>query len=316
MKNRLTLGIDTSCYTTSIALVDSHGRIILDKRKILMVKKGYRGLRQSEAVFQHMLNLPELFKSISPYAFYGDIETVSVSSKPRNIEGSYMPVFKVSTSYGKSIASVLNARYIEFSHQEGHIEAAKGSLDYDISSPFIVVHISGGTTEILKVIQREKGYEITIIGGTKDISAGQLIDRIGVMMDLNFPCGEELDKISKDGQPGKIKLPVSVREGYINFSGTETKLKKYVQEGKSKEDIAIALFDVISQSLVKGIIDCCKNQNIWNVLLVGGVASNSYIRHHLVNRLLDEDIKLHICDSKYCTDNAVGTALLGINFNF
>ncbi|WP_432665214.1 O-sialoglycoprotein endopeptidase [Wukongibacter baidiensis] len=308
------LGIDTSCYTTSIAVVDEESRLVLEKRKILEVKKGNRGLRQSEAIFQHMKNFPDLYEEVC-----GEIDTkkiikVCCSSKPRNLEGSYMPVFLSGVSFGRTIASSLNVSFEEYSHQEGHIEAARWSSDVVTKNEFIAVHISGGTTEILKVEENENRYECEIIGGTKDISAGQLVDRIGVMMGLGFPAGKELDKISEKGIEGKIKLPVSTKDTYINFSGVETFTKRLVEEGnKSMSDIAKALFACISRSLYNVIYESSSKYKINKILIAGGVASNGFLRDNLYRELNAKGISVHFGKPEFCTDNAVGTALLGIH---
>lgn len=311
--NKYILGIDTSCYTTSIALIDINGRLLYDKRRILEVKRGKRGLRQSEAVFQHIKNFPMLYKDVLQKIDTKDIIKICCSSKPRNLEESYMPVFLSGVSMAKTISETLKIDYEEFSHQEGHIEAAKWSSKSLKNDKFIAVHISGGTTEILKVEKYNKRYNCEIIGGTKDISTGQLIDRIGVEMGLNFPAGKELDKISEKGILGKIKLPVSTKGTYINYSGVETFTKRIIQKGIEKNcDIAIGLFYAISKSLYKAIYEASKTYGINEILIAGGVASNRFLRDNLYRDFENKGVAIHFGKRKFCTDNAVGTALLGI----
>lgn len=313
MNKSYLLGIDTSCYTTSIAIIDINGNLILDNRKVLNVEKGKRGLRQSEALFQHIKNLPSLFEDISSKVDTSKITKVCISNKPRNLESSYMPVFLAGMSFGKTIASILNAGYEEFSHQEGHIEAIRWSSESLIDDEFIGVHISGGTTEVLKIQKHNKRYKTDILGGTKDISGGQLIDRIGVKMGLEFPAGKKLEEISATGTLGEVKLPVSTVDTYINFSGTETFVNKIIDRGKEKiEDIALGLFECISLSLYNVVYRACKKTGTNKVLLTGGVASNIFIRDNLFRLLNKDEIELYCGDKKYCTDNAVGTALLGL----
>ncbi|WIF94540.1 O-sialoglycoprotein endopeptidase [Caminicella sporogenes] len=308
------LGIDTSCYTTSIAVVDENEKLMFDSRQVLKVKRGLRGLRQSEALFQHIKNLPILFEKLASQVDINKISKVSASNKPRNLPESYMPVFLAGTSFGKTIAAMLKTSYEEYSHQEGHIAAGKWSAEMLDIRDYIAVHISGGTTEILKVCEIDNKFKVQIIGATKDISAGQLIDRIGVMMGLNFPSGKELDKLSKNGVLGKIKLPVSTEGTYINFSGTETHVKRIIESRiYNNSDIAVALFECIYKSLFEVIKNSCKKTKINDVLLVGGVASNSFIRDNLFIRLKREGINVYLSKPHYSTDNAVGTALLGLN---
>lgn len=307
------LGIDTSCYTTSIAIVDVNRKLLFDERRILEVKKGNRGLRQSEAVFQHIKNFPMLYKKTTQEIDTKDIIKVCCSSKPRNLEDSYMPVFLSGMSMAKTISETLKTDYEEFSHQEGHIEAAKWSSKSLKTNKFIAVHISGGTTELLMVEKKNRGYRCEIIGGTKDISTGQLIDRIGVEMGLKFPAGKQLDKISQNGVYGKIKLPVSTKGTYINYSGIETYTKKIIKEGiEENSDIALSLFDSIYRSLYKAIYEASRKYRINEILIAGGVASNRFLRDNLYRGFKNKGIAIHFGKAELCTDNAVGTALLGV----
>jgi N6-L-threonylcarbamoyladenine synthase len=307
------LGIDTSAYTTSIAVLDENKKIIADYRKLLEVKKGNRGLRQQEAVFQHIKNIPELIGKISKDIDLSLVKTISASIKPRNVKGSYMPVFKVAEGQAYILSKVLNTEYKVFSHQDGHIAA--GVLDCNIEDidEFLTLHISGGTTELLKVSTSEEGYLAEIIGGTKDISAGQLIDRIGVKLGLKFPCGKKLDSISTEGMDIKINYPVSTDKTYINYSGTETFFYKLLEQNKyNNSTIAKNLFHCIGESLVKILIKAINMYLIKNVLVVGGVASNRILREVLVDSIEEKGIgRVFFPDNKYCTDNAIGIAYLG-----
>ncbi|QZY56958.1 O-sialoglycoprotein endopeptidase [Crassaminicella profunda] len=311
MKN-LVLGIDTSNYTTSIAVVDAQSHLILDHRKILTVKEGTRGLRQSDALFQHVINLPFLFEKISELELGAFIKTVSVSNSPRPVEGSYMPVFRASQSFGKTIANTLNCEYKEFSHQEGHIEAAKWSIPQNLESEFIAVHLSGGTTEILHVKNNDKfGYNINILGGTSDISAGQFIDRIGVKLGCKFPAGKEMDQFALKESSTKIEIPVSVKGTHMSFSGPETAVQKLIHKDLDKDSLSKAVFKCIASSLNKTILHTLKTTGLKQVLMIGGVSSSQYIKNYLL-RTIPKEYEVYFGEGKYCTDNAVGTALLGI----
>jgi N6-L-threonylcarbamoyladenine synthase len=308
------LGIDTSNYTTSVAVVDAAGSLIYEKRKLLEVKQGERGLRQSDALFQHVMRMPELFDDISKHVDAQEINKIIVSSRPRPVEGSYMPVFRAGQSYGKVLAATLNCSYQEFSHQENHIKAAEWSSGMNLNNHFIAIHISGGTTEILSVRKSmEAGYDIMEIGGTKDISIGQLIDRVGVRLGLAFPAGKTMDQIALSNKSFVFKLPISVKGTYMNFSGPETKAMGAIAEGINPEEIAWATFQCISKSLETVILNVCQNTDLHQVIIVGGVASSRYIRDFLRDSNKLKGIDIHYGDAKYCTDHAVGTALLGID---
>ncbi|NLB81725.1 MAG: hypothetical protein GX800_09000, partial [Clostridiaceae bacterium] len=200
------IGIDTSCYTTSVATVDDSG-IVLDERIMLYVEKGGKGLRQSDAVFLHVRNLPIIMDKCKLSGAKG----ISVAAYPRNVEHSYMPVFLPGVCAAKTLQSVLQCKYSEFSHQQGHIMAGLYSADvmHWIGKPFLALHISGGTTEML-LVKGDKLEDITIVGKTLDISAGQLIDRVGVKLGLRFPCGKELEQLAQNKEKA-ITLPISVK---------------------------------------------------------------------------------------------------------
>ena len=299
------LGFDTSNYTTSVAA--SCGDKEINIRKLLDVKTGERGLRQSDAVFQHMKQLPFLFSELTDNIDIKDVKAIGVSTRPRSIEGSYMPVFLQGEGYAKVCAKSLDVPLYTYSHQDGHIMAGiKSAGCFDLlEKPFISVHLSGGTCEILKTEYNGKNFDVEIIGGTKDISAGQLIDRVGVKLGLAFPCGKEMEKISK-ATDNFVKLPINAEEEYINFSGIETKALSLV--GKEKDDELIrGLFIAISKAIAKVLENASKKYKMNDVLLCGGVISNSIIKEYL-----QENLKLNInfASKEYSCDNACGISIL------
>lgn len=313
MKSRYFMGIDTSNYTTSIAVIDEMDNIILDLRKVLKVEKGRKGLRQQEAVFQHVNNLPELIKEMAKAVDFNNIYSISCSHKPRNIKESYMPVFRVGKGQAIIISKLLKANYYEFSHQEGHIGAGIIYNKLKDSNKFLSLHISGGTTELLLVNRHNTNFNIEIIGGTLDISIGQLIDRIGVEIGLEFPCGKEMDIISEKGNILKLKVPVSIKEDtWFNISGLENYFKGLLYNGSfNTEDILATLFNAISSYLLEIIIKGCRIYKVNDVLITGGVSANKAIRKILENILISKNIFPYFPKIELCTDNAVGVAYLG-----
>ena len=286
------LGIDTSCYTTSVAIVSDEGEILADKRILLSVPEGKRGLRQSEGVFQHIKNLPLLIAEIKE--FLPQVKAVGVSEKPRNMQDSYMPVFVAGKSFATAIAASLNVPIVLTDHQNGHIMAAAKSADFKPTGEFLSIHLSGGTTEILKV----SGDSAEIIGKTLDIPAGQLIDRTGVMCGLRFPCGKEMDQKAVETE---IKLPVSVKKSDINFSGAEIQAERFFEAGVDTGEIYTAIFKAIARSIEKAV----KNAGEYHILPVGGVSSNSIIRRQLIKAFGE---KVYFAQPQFMTDNAVGVA--------
>ena len=294
------LGFDTSNYTTSVAICGENE--IRSARRLLTVRQGERGLRQSDALFQHVKQIPVIIKEAGDMK---DISAVGVSSRPRSVEGSYMPVFLAGEMAAETAAAVLGVPLYRFSHQDGHIMAGIHSADaYGLlDEEFLSVHLSGGTTEIVRTCFNGSGFDTEIVGGTKDISAGQVIDRTGVRLGMQFPCGKEMDMISRTAET-EIKLPVSVKEGFFNFSGLETKA---ATAGCDVPVLARSVFSAISKTLTLALRFCCDSYNINKILFVGGVASNGYIRDSICNEFGDNGF---FASPEMSTDNACGIALL------
>ena len=140
------LGIDTSCYTTSVALAVEDGAL-LSRRRLLDVEQGARGLRQSEALFQHVQRLPALLEDMLSKAGEAQIACVCASARPRDAEGSYMPVFTAGTGFARAIAASLRVPFYETSHQQGHVRAAMEGAGA-LPEEFLALHLSGGTTAV------------------------------------------------------------------------------------------------------------------------------------------------------------------------
>lgn len=303
------MGIDTSNYTASVAAVDAAGEI--SRRRILDVKAGERGIRQSDGVFQHMKLLPELYRDAAKNIDMSRVKAVGVSVKPRNAEGSYMPVFLAGFGYAKVIADTLGVPLIEFSHQDGHIMAGIYSASaYELlDGEFLSVHLSGGTTEILKSAYVNGRFENEIIGGTKDISAGQYIDRVGVKLGMRFPAGKHMEEeAAKTDKP--IKLRVNTDGAYMNFSGVETKASRMAEEC-DKSALARGVLISVARALTETINCAVEETNAKRVLVVGGVASNGIVR-----QMLNDEVngRVYFAKKEYSTDNAVGTAVLAREF--
>ncbi len=297
------LGIDTSNYTTSVALVTDEG--FRHERLILEVASGERGLRQSSALFLHTKNLPALMEKLAPE---GRIDAVAYSDKPRDEEGSYMPCFLAGEAVARSVAASLGVPALRFSHQAGHIMAAATTCGKtDIAcSPFLCFHVSGGTTELVYATPSDKnGFDVKIVGGTADISAGQLIDRTGVLLGLKFPCGGELEKLAE--KVGKQKVKISAKGALCNYSGAENNTVKMLRDGKSAAETARYALDFCSASLISSVRAARKTYGDIPVLFAGGVMRDMIIRHELENELEN----IFFGSVELSSDNAVGTAWLG-----
>ena len=305
------LGIDTSAYTTSVALTDFNtGEVIADKRMVLSVPIGKKGLRQQDAVFQHLKNFCRLYDEVE--AELRNIKIVSVSSRPRNVEGSYMPVFTVGQGYGKAIARTLGCKYVEYSHQENHIAASLIDKYKEINKNILAIHMSGGTTEFLSVAKAKKGYVAGIQGGSKDITFGQLIDRVGTIMGFSFPCGVHMEKyLESNFKIVNIKTPAISGESYINLSGMENYYSNLYLSGKyNKESIINSMFKYVAECILH-IVNSIKPKYYFDtIILAGGVASNVIIRSLVVEKLNRYNVIFPTKENS--SDNAAGVSFLPI----
>ena len=296
------IGFDTSNYTTSIAYFD--GKSGTNCSKLLPVKEGSLGLRQSDAVFHHTQSLPELSGRLFSNMDFGGIKAVGVSTRPRAVEGSYMPCFTVGYSHAKLLADSLGVPLYTFSHQQGHIAASlwsAGRLDL-MEKQHLAWHLSGGTTELLLVTPDGKNVSCEKIGGTSDISAGQLIDRTGQLLNLPFPSGKHLDKLSASCEnPAffRVKCP----ECTFSLSGVQNKVNTYFETHTAEETAAYAI-NSVAHAVLSATANALKIYPDLPVVFSGGVASNTTLRHVM------EPVDPVFCEPQYSTDNAMGIAVL------
>ncbi len=313
----LVLGVDTSYYTTSLALVDSK-KLIEDRRATLEVPAGQRGMRQSRAVFQHIKNFPRLIEETGRKYDLSKLEAVAASTRPRPLEKSYMPVFNVSEGIGRTLAACFQIPFVKTSHQEGHIMAGLWSSGAELLNCFLVVHISGGTSEVLKVSSDEDGksFGIELLAATQDLYAGQFIDRIGVLLGLPFPSGPHLEKLAASHKGEPVFIPFAVKGKSFSFSGPETCARRLFQEGIPAEAIAASVQRCIAVTLEKVLLHVIEETRLLEILFVGGVASNKYLMQRLRFRLEHRAVgaKLYFAEPQYSRDNAVGVALIGSNY--
>ncbi len=302
----LVLGIDTSNYTTSAALFDAESNTVEQVKKLLPVKSGDCGIRQSDAVFHHTKQLPEVISSLD---FMGrKIDAVAVSATPRECEGSYMPCFLAGVSVAKSLSAVNNIPLYTFSHQQGHIAAAAfGSGKAELlNSPFIAFHVSGGTTEALLVTPSENSFiKAELISKTNDLNAGQLVDRIGVMLSLQFPCGIELEKLANT-YTGSIKVKPSLNGSNCNLSGFQNKITKLYSDTGDKAYVSAYTLKAISETLIAMTDSLISKYGNLPLLFAGGVMSNQLIRNDILNHF-----NAFFAPPQFSADNASGIAYLG-----
>ncbi len=305
--SKIFLGVDTSNYTTSIAAVDEEGNILLNLKRLLPVKDGACGLRQSDALFHHTAALPALLSELSPILSAHTPVAVGVSTRPRNVEGSYMPCFLAGVSVATALATALSVPLYRFSHQCGHLMAAIHSSGKQelLSAPFGAFHVSGGTTELLSVSYERGGFCAEIVGGTHDLNAGQAVDRIGVMMGLSFPSGPALEELAGQNTAEVPRRKLSLDGTFVHLSGLENMAKKLYEETENKPLVAAYTLDFIAESLAAMGKEYLASHEGEPLLFAGGVMSNKRIRAYLEKRF-DAAFGAPALSS----DNAVGIAFL------
>lgn len=306
-ERKIILGIDTSNYTTSVALMYDDGELIANIKRPLKVNDGERGLRQSDAVFAHIKNMPSAMEEAREYLEGRSPSAIGVSARPRNVDGSYMPCFLSGVAVAEGIAASLGAPLYKFSHQCGHVMAALYSSGSEelMKDRFAAFHISGGTTELLIVKGSETGFDAELVGGTKDLNAGQIIDRIGVFLGMPFPAGPHLERAALE-YSGKIpSKKVSVEGTYANLSGLENMAHKLYEDTGDTAKVAAFVFEYLGNAIVKmceGLIEKYGNMPF---VFAGGVMCNSIIKAKLKSHF-----DAHFADPMMSADNAVGIAEL------
>jgi N6-L-threonylcarbamoyladenine synthase len=300
----LFLGIDTSNYTTSVALIDADNKVI-QKKRLLPVKDGERGIRQSDAVFHHTKAYPELLEELLKDVSE-PITAIGVSVTPTTEKGSYMPCFLVGESVATSLSSALKVPLFKFSHQQGHIAAALYSANKTelFNSKFIAFHVSGGTTDAVLCEAENNTLKITPVASSNDLKAGQAVDRIGVKMGFLFPCGKELEKLALKSE--KIyKNKIKLYDGDCSLSGLENKCLKMIENGESNEDTAKFLLTYIADTLSEMVKNIFSEYGELPLVFAGGVMSNSIIREIITSRF-----SAFFAEPEFSCDNAAGIAVL------
>ena len=377
MSQRVYLGIDTSCYTTSVAIMDEAGALLGEARQILSVRPGRCGLQQSEMVFQHTRNLPRLMEEavgqvigcvktgagsvangvavadeastagasgLAGLAVAGyELAAIGVSGYPRPLEGSYMPAFLAGLSVARSVAAITGAQLEVISHQENHLEAGLWSAGGPDVDRFLLLHASGGTTDVLLAERQQNGrYRITEVGGSMDLHAGQFVDRIGVALGLQFPTGPALEALAEKalartaevsasvseqsvasvseagaGAAPMVELPVSVRKLQVSLSGPCTAALRKLEAGAEPAALALGVEHALAETFARVLRNGAQEYRVRDVLLVGGVGSNNYIRQHVERKLakLRYPVRLWVPEGRYSCDNATGCAAFARRMN-
>ncbi len=300
------LGIDTSNYTTSAALFDSEANAVIQSKELLPVRDGELGLRQSDAVFAHIKQLGGMVQNVFGECS-GKITAIGVSTRPRDIDGSYMPCFLVGEMAANCVAAVCKVPVFPFAHQQGHVAAAlysAGRLNL-LRERFIAFHLSGGTTEALLIEpSAERIIRCTKIGGSMDLKAGQAVDRVGVMLGLPFPAGKCLEELALKSER-KFKIKPVMKGTECCLSGIENKCRKMLENGEKPEDIALFCLKSVEAALC-GMSDAVLAEyGRLPLVYAGGVMSNSIIRS-----TMEKEYGGIFAKPEFSSDNAAGVAVL------
>lgn len=312
MKKECFVGFDTSNYTTSVAVCNVEGEVVANLKAPLPVSKGERGLRQSDAVFAHIKNLPELSDKLGQVLDGYRVAGVGVSARPRSVDGSYMPCFLSGIAAARAFAAAAGTDVFEFSHQDGHVMAAlysSGATGALLGKEFIAFHVSGGTTEMMLARPNDFTFTLDLVGQTADINAGQLIDRVGVMMGIDFPCGRELERLASSfsGKMAKSRVVVRENSGMIecNLSGIENIAKNMYEKDGDKAAVAAYVFSCVRDTLLAMAREAILKYGNMPVLFAGGVMSN-----RLMRGALSKSLEAYFAEPEFSADNAAGIALL------
>ena len=299
------LGIDTSNYTTSLSLYDTASQRIEMEKRLLPVKPGQCGLRQSDAVFLHVKQLGELAQTLFSRAGKAP-DGIGYSAFPRRVEGSYMPCFLVGEMCARLLASAFSLPLYAFSHQEGHIAAALYSaraLDW-LEGEFYAFHVSGGTTEGLLVKPGSPGLGVQRICATRDLHAGQVIDRVGVMLGLDFPCGPALEQLAAEWDQ-TVKVRPVLKDCDCCLSGVENQCRTLLEQGCDRAYIARFCLESILAAVAGMTRRMLEHYGQRPLVYAGGVMSNRFIR-----TALEQEFHGLFAQPQYSSDNSAGIAVL------
>lgn len=302
----LTLGIETSCDETSVAVMKD-GREILSNTisSQIDIHKRFGGVVPEVASRKHLESINKIIDLSLKEAgvTFKDIDNIGVTYGP-GLVGALL----VGVSAAKALAFGLKIPLIPVNHIEGHIFA--NFIEHkDLEPPFTCLVVSGGHTHLVYV----KDYgEYDLLGRTIDDAAGEAFDKVARTMGLSYPGGPMIDKLAKQGNKTAIAFPRAYLDNSydFSFSGLKSSVLNYINNQKQKEieidipDVAASFQQAVVDVLVDKTIAACKEKGTDTIAIAGGVASNEGLREALTERCEKEGIKLRFPSKVLCTDNA------------
>ena len=310
MSDIITLGIESSCDETSVAVV-RNGREILSNiiDSQISIHEKYGGVVPEIASRNHIEAISRVaLKAIDEAKIsFEDITAVTPTYGP-GLVGALL----VGLSYAKALSFAINKPLVGVNHIEGHI-AANYITHKDLKPPFLCVMMSGGNTQLVYV----KDYtEFEVMGKTRDDAIGETFDKVARVIGLGYPGGPKVDKLAKDGNP-TIELPRTYFNNLdFSFSGIKTAVINLHHKNPdvNKQDLCASFEEAVTEVLISNTKKALNMINVNTVALAGGVSANSYIRKDFL-KLEEEGIKVYMPDLKLCTDNAAMIASAGY-YNF
>lgn len=300
------LGLDTSNYTTSAALYLPAEHCVVQHKKLLPVAPGQMGLRQSDALFHHVRQLPDIVEALRREA--GDaVVCVGASDRPQQVDGSYMPCFLAGAGAAREIAACLKVPVYFFTHQQGHVAAALYSADKLVwmHERFLAFHVSGGTTDALLVEPDEQEViRCRVVARSLDLKAGQLVDRVGGMLGLSFPAGPALERLALEAEE-MPRVRASMEGANCHLSGVQNQCDRLLAAGASHAHVARFCLASIEAALIAMTEALFAEYGTLPLLYAGGVMSNSILRAHLSARFGGA-----FAEPVFSADNAAGIAVL------
>ena len=311
MKDILTLGIESSCDETSVAVV-KNGREILSNiiDTQIPIHEKYGGVVPEIASRNHI----EAISRVTMLALkeanveFKDIDAITPTYGP-GLVGALL----VGVSYAKALSYAINKPLVGVNHIQGHIAA--NYLTYkELKPPFLCLLVSGGNTQIVYV----KDYtEFEVLGKTRDDAIGEAFDKVARVVGLDYPGGPKVDKLAKEGQ-ANIKLPKTHFENSLDFSfsGIKTAVININHNTKdiNKADLCASFEKTVTEVLIENVEKAVTQTGMKSLAIAGGVSANSYIRNEIL-KLESENLKVYMPDLKLCTDNAAMIASAGY-YNF
>jgi len=308
----LTLGIETSCDETSVAVVESGSRILSNVILSQAVHTKFGGVIPEVASREHLRAILPIYEEALATAdvTLDDIELVAATIGP----GLVGPLL-VGLSFAKGIAWGKSLPFVPVNHLEGHLSATL--LEYpDIDKHHLCLIASGGHTLLIDVIEFS---QYKILGGTKDDAAGEAFDKVAKILGLGYPGGAALSSLASKGDRKYVRFPRAVKQQpyAFSYSGLKTAVALHVEKlneaelVEHKADIAASFQEAAVEVLVDKTIGAAVDMNVRDISVTGGVASNERLREMFTNRADEESMRLFFPSPNLCTDNAAMIATAG-----